>query len=252
MKMIGPRGWLALFVPVAAFIVIWIFAVVITKVYTDPFHSSAEVSGSGAESAIVFATVNTEERVVAMTFDDGPDPRWTPAVLDALTASGSTATFFVIGKNVSANADIMRDLAASGMEIANHTQDHVDFDHATRSEQLDQIRRCSQSIEAVGVEEADYIRPPKGALPFGSGRVFHEYGGRTTVLWDVSVERSDESDDQTVKRVIASVHPGSIILAHDGGIPNRAKTVRVIPRILEGLSARGYEVVSVSELLESE
>ncbi len=251
MKAIGGRGWLVLSLPLTLFMTIWIFAVGATTAYTDPFHYSVEASVATSESAIVFADVRTEKRVVAMTFDDGPDPRWTPSILDALIESGSTATFFVIGRNVTANPAITRDLAASGMEIANHTQDHVDFHDANLPEQLDQIRNCSRSIKEVGVEEADYFRPPKGVLPFGSVQAFRQEG-RPTVLWDVSVERRDESDDEIVERVLASVHPGSIILAHDGGIPNRAKTVRVIPRILKGLSALGYEVVSVSELLDTE
>lgn len=235
--------------PLTVFIGIWVFAVGAVASYQDPFDNRI-VGSEGVDGAYIFSHMVTDKKVVAMTFDDGPDPRWTPYLLDSLIEHDATATFFVLGKNVTAHPGLARDVAEAGMEIANHTYDHVDLRDISLPEQLGQIEECSRAIEARGLDETGYFRPPKGHLPFGSGRAIRA-AGHTTVFWDVSVERTEETDDEIVERVLSSVRPGSILLAHDGGIPNRAKTVRVIPRILEGLSAMGYDVVSVGELLES-
>jgi len=202
---------------------------------------------------VVFFRARTTRRVVAMTFDDGPDPRWTPRALDALRTHRAHATFFLIGKNAEAHSDLVHDELAAGNEIGNHTYDHPDLESLTAAQVDAEIEHGTEALQQLGVPTPKYFRPPKGLSDEAVGVIADAHKYRT-VFWDVAVEHYvDHAPDVfiAVQELLARVRPGSIILAHDGGIPNRNRTMVVLPMILDGLRARGYRVVDVSELLKA-
>lgn len=192
--------------------------------------------------------VDTKTRAVALTFDDGPDPRWTPEIIRILSEKGARATFFVVGSRAQAHPEIIDAAVASGNEIANHTHSHESMRDQMADRIQQEIRGAASVIAKRGIQEAPFFRPPKGYVHSEMQRITGELGYKL-VLWDVCIERqADRGDRATIDRVLLKAKPGSILLAHDGGIPSRAKTVRVLPGIIDGLHAKGFEIVPLGEL----
>ncbi len=189
-----------------------------------------------------------DSKLVGLSFDDGPAPA-TMRTLAALNRLGVHATFFVIGRQVRGNQRELRAIVAHGNEIAVHTWDHPDLTTLTNAQVRGELIDTRDVIkEATGVDAGLY-RPPYGAV---NDRVIRAIASArmVPVQWDT------DGDDwtgipaaQISRKVLAEVHPGAIILLHDGGGP-RGQTVKAIPAIVKGIRARGLTPVPVGELLE--
>jgi len=194
--------------------------------------------------------VETAEKVVALTFDDGPTARHTPAVLAALAAHGVPATFYLNGLPTSKEQQTVAAIAAAGHEIGNHAWHHDRMVLMTPWRVRREINDTDTAIRAAGYAGPITFRPPYGAklvvLPWVLSRM-----DRETILWDVAPEDWDnlaEPPETLAARTIAQTRPGSIIILHpmfDGGASTRA----AIPLIVKGLQAEGYRFVTVSNLL---
>jgi peptidoglycan-N-acetylglucosamine deacetylase len=192
---------------------------------------------------------------VALTFDDGPSGT-TPAILDVLDTYGVRATFFVIGSWVERLPDVVRDAAARGHELGNHTWTHVDADRTRELAALyDEVATTNDVIERVTGRRPTLLRPPYGSDPGRFARVAAECGLDATVLWSVqSFDWQDPEPEPIVEQVVAEVEPGAIVLFHDGqrdtnDAKPRVSTLAALPTILEHLRSVGYEFLTVSELL---
>jgi peptidoglycan/xylan/chitin deacetylase (PgdA/CDA1 family) len=194
------------------------------------------------------AAVAAPRRLVALTYDDGPNPHNTPALLELLAAHDARATFFVIGSRIRGREQILRSTVAAGHEIGNHTFDHgrprLRGVGALRAE----LARTQQLVETVGGTRCTALRPP-----FGKGVRRYVRAGRPlglrTVLWSVdSRDWDDSSADEVAERTLAAVAPGAIVLLHDSG-PHRPNVVGGTEQILRRLRADGYEFVTISKLL---
>ena len=182
-------------------------------------------------------------RCVALTFDDGPGPQ-TPALLRMLKDAGARATFFVLGDVVTARPGALRQIAAAGHEIGNHTWSHPQLPLLSDDKVRSQLTRAADEIQTVTGTRPDLMRPPYGAL---NARVRGILGQRDwpMVLWSVDpLDWKDRNSDTVYRRVIAGTRPGSIVLMHD----IHPTTVAAVPRILAELKRRGYTFVTVSEL----
>jgi len=185
------------------------------------------------------STPGTGAPQVALTFDDGPDPRYTAAILDTLNAAGVKATFFALGKAASRNPDLIRREIAEGMHIGNHSWDHPMLSQKPPKFVVDQLQRTKDKLTSLGAS-VSVFRPPFGSFQ-DSTVATAESLRLKTVLW--SVDPSDWKRPGTgpiISRVLSLVRPGSIILLHDGG-GNRAQTVEALPQIIAALKARGYQ-----------
>src|SRR3954453_19526969 len=131
--------------------------------------------------------VATTRKVVALTFDDGPDPRWTPHVLDLLAAHGDHATFFEIGNNALAHRDLVARVLASGDEIGNHTLDHAHLPTLTAAQIGDELQRGSHALLEAGAPQPTWFRPPLG-LTDGRVAAAAETQDLRTVLWGACLE----------------------------------------------------------------
>ncbi len=177
-----------------------------------------------------------------LTFDDGPHPAWTPQVLDLLSSYDVTATFFVLGSNVSRFPQIIERMVDAGHEAENHTFDHIWLSKAERADIVSQVRRTDEALHAVAGSRVDPIaclRPPYAATNERAIRVAGELG-KAIVLW--SIDPQDwrrPGADQIASHILANVYPGAIILMHDGG-GERAQTVAALEIVLDGLVGRGY------------
>ncbi len=189
-------------------------------------------------------------KYVALTFDDGPGPD-TPAVLAALKKAGVPATFFVLGGNVQANPDTLRQVVASGNEVGVHTWDHKDLTRLKPAEQKAEIERTAGEILAATGVASRLFRAPYGSV---NPQVLKqaENAKLLSVLWDVdTVDWTRPSTDQIVQTAVSQARPGSIILLHDGG-GDRAATVAAVPKIIKELRAKGYEFATVGDLVISD
>lgn len=190
---------------------------------------------------------------VALTFDDGPRDPFTGEILDILKAHDVKATFFVIGRNVEQYPELARRIAREGHAIGNHSASHAKaaffFERGARRE----IVRAEEAIEqATGTRPALY-RPPRGRWSERSLRLTRDMG-LVTIRWSVCPRDWEQpSPREIVERTLAKVGNGSIILLHDGYPPTkpaeRRNTVLALPALIAELRARGYQLVTVPELL---
>ena len=192
-------------------------------------------------------------KVVALTFDDGPNEPYTSEVLDVLDHYGIKATFFEVASNAEYYPQSTERLIADGQVLANHSYDHsrlataVDFRHR-------EVERAQSVFEQIAGVEPLLFRPPAGIhTPW----LMRSTGGQKMVVvnWDsegLDWQR-DATADSITERVLSETKPGSIILLHDGDEirhgSDRSQTVEALPRIIEGLQARGYRFVTVPQLL---
>jgi peptidoglycan/xylan/chitin deacetylase (PgdA/CDA1 family) len=195
------------------------------------------------------------EKRVALTFDDGPDPEVTPRVLDALAQHDARATFFAIGRSLAAHPDLARRMIAEGHELGNHSWRHARWDSFRPSiaEQGREIDRGEEVIAAVtGRRARPPYRPPFGVKspPFVEAAAERDLD---LVAWSLHSWDSRFTDpDRIAARVLRRIRGGDIVLMHDGhDLPGRHRfaCAEALPRILVGLRERGFECVTVSELL---
>ena len=202
--------------------------------------------------------VDTDQRIVALTLDDGPDPAHTPYVLDLLNRAKAGATFFCVGVNAAFSPELVRRTVGEGHGIGNHTYNHRELQLMTPVQVQREIERGQRALVDIGIVRPDLFRPPKGFTDSIVG-VLADADRFQTVFWDLCVERfvNRESVTDGVRSLLNEVRPGSIILAHDGGRIvgsgrpplSRAKTMEALPMLLRGLHRDGYEVVDVATLL---
>jgi peptidoglycan/xylan/chitin deacetylase (PgdA/CDA1 family) len=190
--------------------------------------------------------VATARPVVALTFDDGPHPSLTPQLMDILASRGVRATFYVIGNRVVRHPQLMQRLVDAGHEIGNHTWSHPSLFGYSDDGVLGQLDRTTQAVyDAVGRPPVT-MRPPYGNLYPRQRLMIHERRNLPTVLWSVDPEDWRRPGSSVVaQRIVSRSHPGAVILAHDIHGP----TVRAMPAAIDGLIARGFEFVTLSELL---
>jgi peptidoglycan/xylan/chitin deacetylase (PgdA/CDA1 family) len=201
----------------------------------------------------IIPRIETAEKVVALTFDDGPTPAYTQATLDLLREKEIVATFFLMGVDVDAHPAETRAIIAAGHEIGNHTYSHPDMTFATEEQAADEIGRTDDAIRRAGYTGEIHVRPPFGKKLIGLPLHLAKHD-RTTITWDVEPESYPEIAADPAKiaaHVIETARPGSIIILHvmyDSREPSR----QALPAIIDGLKARGFRFATVSDLIALE
>lgn len=189
------------------------------------------------------------EKVIALTFDDGPGPKNTAEILEILKKNHIKATFFLVGQMVSFHPQIAKQIAEEGHVIGNHTWHHW-YRRMNVATAASEINRTAEIIYKTTGVKTTLFRPPGGFLH--NGLVDYAKSQKYAIMmW------SDESGDSQrrgqaanlIKNVVKSAKPGGIVLMHDGG-GNRSRTVKALPQIIADLKAKGYKFVTIPELLE--
>lgn len=186
--------------------------------------------------------------LVALTFDDGPWPVQTEAVLAILADRDVPATFFMLGSCVERMPAATRAVASAGHAIGNHTYWHVRLDDATPAAIEWEIRSTNRAVERVTGTRPRWLRPPCGSLDAEAvGSIASS--GMACALWTVDPQdwRGDKSAEAIADAVVGSVRPGAVVVLHDGG-GDRAATIAALPVIIDRLRAAGYEFVTLDEL----
>jgi peptidoglycan/xylan/chitin deacetylase (PgdA/CDA1 family) len=211
-------------------------------------ENAANVAGSAAVEQELFRQGRYFVRgggrrlEVALTFDDGPHPVYTPQVLDILHRYGVTATFFPVGLYAAAHPDLIARIVDAGHGLGNHTWSHPYLPDLSRDEVLRQVEATGEVLARTAGAAPGLVRPPYGARTPDVLRWLVE-PGLTAVLWDVDANDWAAPGVETiVANVTGGVTAGSIVLMHDAG-GDRSQTVAALPRILETLLERGFSFV---------
>lgn len=203
--------------------------------------------------------IDTDERVIGLSFDDGPDGRYTADVLDVLADRDVTATFFLVGANALAHPDLVARIVAEGHSIGNHTRTHAALDGLDERGSFEEILGGAADIAEAGGGPTPMFRPPYGLTNASIGS-FTSAMGMETIFWSDSLEKRvlGHGVDEGVRSALAELGPGDLVLAHDGSgavhrpehrRTDRSSTVRALPHLLDGLMDRGYRIVDVPGLL---
>jgi peptidoglycan/xylan/chitin deacetylase (PgdA/CDA1 family) len=185
------------------------------------------------------AKVALPVKYVALTFDDGPDPAYTPLILDVLAKYDAKATFFEVGQNVAKHPALTKRIHAAGHSVQNHTWTHADLRPLSAAGFRQQVTSTDQAIRAQTGGTPTCLRPPYGGVNSTVTKRAKALG-KELVVWDIdSRDWTKPGTAAIVKRVVGGVHNGSVILMHDGG-GNRSQTVAALPTILKALKAQGY------------
>jgi cellulose synthase/poly-beta-1,6-N-acetylglucosamine synthase-like glycosyltransferase/peptidoglycan/xylan/chitin deacetylase (PgdA/CDA1 family)/spore germination protein YaaH len=195
------------------------------------------------------------EHQVAITFDDGPDPRWTPKILDILKAANVKAAFFIVGVNAERYPDLVRRIVNEGHEIGNHTYYHPNLALCWPEHIRLELNATQLLLETITGRGTTLFRPPYGADtgPTGLSELaplkVAEDLNYLVVLEDIDPQDwAKPGADIILRRIKQQRHDGSVILLHDAG-GDRSQTVEALPRILDWLHARGDTIVPLSTLL---
>ncbi len=202
---------------------------------------------------------DTSERVVALTYDDGPHPEHTPRLLDVLAATGATATFFVLGQQVEKHPDVVRRIVADGHEIGLHGQDHRSLLSVSDREASALIRGAKARVESVVQTPLRLYRPPYGVHTSGQARAVRRMG-LDLVIWSGDAhDWLHDAESAIADRVVAETFPGGILLLHDHRAdPETLRAGEELPRfdraavldaVLARLSDDGYRTTTVGRLL---
>lgn len=181
-----------------------------------------------------------------MTFDDGPHPQHTPRLLDMLKERGIKATFFVIGQNAAQYPEILKRITAEGHELANHSYTHPILNPLGEGGIREQLEKTHQAVQSATGVSMKLLRPPYGALTENMRRWTYQTFGYRTILWDVDPLDWKVRDSARVQNeILGHARAGSIVLAHD----IHKTTVDAMPATLDGLAAKGFKFLTVSELI---
>jgi peptidoglycan-N-acetylglucosamine deacetylase len=215
--------------------------------------SRPSVRRARSPMAPIVSMVKTQDKVVALTFDDGPDPRYTPAVLALARDRHVPLTFFVVGRQVQSHPELLQQEAAEGHAIGNHTWDHPLLPGHRVLADASEIARCGALLQSLLGKPTTLFRPPSGewdrATRDAAGGL-----GYQIILWSAAVgHHSVQTPQAMASRIIRRIRPGAIILAHDGDPTgnrlNRTPNIQAAAIIVAELQRRGYRFVTVPELL---
>ena len=185
----------------------------------------------------------TGNKVIALTFDDGPGP-YTAHLLDILDQYGAKATFFLIGSKVSGQASVVRSIQARGHQLGNHSWSHPELPKLSVDQIADEIDRTNEAIKQAAGVKPSILRPPYGAV---NGVVLEQLRlrGMSSILWSVDTRDWADRNSQIVcSRAVAGARPGAVILMHD----IHQTSVNAVPCILSSLKQQGYSFVTIQRL----
>jgi peptidoglycan/xylan/chitin deacetylase (PgdA/CDA1 family) len=238
----GPLAWVAagLVLALAAGLLLWPVFDVNSSIWA-PTRSRAARPG----------------RVVALTFDDGPDPDFTPRVLEILEAKQVSAAFFVVGEHVRAHPEVVERIVSAGHVIGNHSNRHGTWFHfllwgGARRE----LSACDRAIRAAIGKAPRFFRSPQGFKNPALGDVLRAMDF-VTVGWQVrGLDAIERDADKIVRRIVSGVSPGDVVQMHDGstslGLHDRSAMLRALPRIIDSVRGSGLDFIRLDRLLEIE
>ena len=180
-------------------------------------------------------------KVVALTFDDGPNPNTTPVALELLKKYNAKATFFMVGRSVAGNEDIIKQVVAEGHQIGNHSWSHPLLTKVTLEQAKSQINDTTEVLKKASGQDVHIMRPPYG----GINSAIQAAVSQSFILWDVDTLDWKNRNTASIMKEVQKTQPGSIILMHD----IHQTSIDALPTVLQYLTDQGFELVTVEELM---
>ncbi|MCJ7842414.1 polysaccharide deacetylase family protein [Lederbergia sp. NSJ-179] len=201
---------------------------------------------------IMIYKANTKQKVIALTFDDGPDRRFTPQVLDVLNKHRVKATFFLLGTRVHEYPDVAKRIHNEGHVLGNHTYWHPQLTNSSVNNMLWEIEKNEKEIKSATNFETKLFRAPYGAL---NDNLVKELGelGYLGVGWSIDTEDWKSLSSKEIKQnILNNVHPGAIILMHSAGhwTQDLSGTAKALDEIIPYLKKQGYEFLTIPEIFK--
>lgn len=214
-------------------------------------QQKTEYSGSAAgevQSTVSVASAGFSSGVlpsagkIALTFDDGPSAIYTPKLLEGLKERGVKATFFITGINAERFPELVKQMHEEGHLIGNHTYSHLQLTKSNRDKFQEELIRTGEIISGITGEEVVYVRPPYGSWD----KSFEKELNLLPVLWTIDpLDWCTQNTSEVVKKVVSNARENAVILLHD----EYASSVAAALQIVDELQKKGYEFVTVEEIL---
>jgi peptidoglycan/xylan/chitin deacetylase (PgdA/CDA1 family) len=224
---------------------------------------NAGYGGTQRGSARIVWSVATDERVAALTFDDGPNPLFTERVLQALKHHDVHATFFMVGANAQRHPELARAVVKAGHEVGNHTQTHANLMEHSALVVANEVRDGASNIEAVTGVTPRWFRAPRGRLS-GAAMAEAARGHLDIAMWSTNRGPASVPDHDwagVAAHLTATIHPGAVIDLHDGMDASdegrlslrtrRDAEIRALDRFIANAMGQGYRFVTMTELVNS-
>lgn len=233
-----------------AFILFIILLFIFAAFYV--FHSIGAAKAKGREyyeeTGQIIWDIKTDEKVVALTFDDGPHPKYTQQILDLLEQYEAKGTFFIVGQLAEKSPEVVMRMHESGHEIANHTYTHP-FTKSV-SPIIEEVNQTSDIIYSITGVKPNLFRPVEG---YYTDELVKESvkNGYKIVMWSWHQDTEDWKDpgvNKIVNTVLNGLENGNVVLFHDGG-GNREQTVQALAKILPELKKQGYRFITISQMI---
>ena len=180
-------------------------------------------------------------KAVALTFDDGPNPNTTPVALELLKKYNAKATFFMVGKAVAGNEDIIKQVVAEGHQIGNHSWSHPLLTKISLEQAKSQINDTTEALKKASGQDVHIMRPPYG----GINSAIQAAVDQSFILWDIDTLDWKNRNTASIMKEVRKTQPGSIILMHD----IHQTSIDALPTVLQYLTEQGFELVTVDELM---
>lgn len=196
----------------------------------------------------IYYSAKTEEKLIALTFDDGPHKFRTDEILDTLEKYDVKATFFVVGAMAHDNPDIIRRELRLGHEIGNHTYNHTKMRKLSKKRLIEELESTENELYEIAEYRPKLFRPPEGwcsdMIASAVGSIDYD-----VILWNIdTLDWAHNEVDKICESVLEGVKPGSIVLFHDF-VTGESPTVEALEKIIPMLQSQGYRFVTVSELI---
>lgn len=227
---------------------IYSFLIVISLLINILCTSFTACAENDSNDVDIYRKKENEHMKIALTFDDGPHPRYTPQILDILDKYGIKATFFAIGINADRYPDTMEMVISRGHEIGNHTYTHPHVNRLDASTLYNEIEKCENALFSHTDYKTKLFRPPEGMIDGYVKSVIKQLDYKV-ILWDIdTLDWAHTPPDVIADKVISSISSGDIILMHDY-ISYYSPTPEALEAFIPILLEKGYKFVVVSELI---
>jgi peptidoglycan/xylan/chitin deacetylase (PgdA/CDA1 family) len=203
---------------------------------------------STATGVNVLWRAETDRKVMALTFDDGPGETLTAPLLDVLRAEKVRATFVVLGRQAERLGELIARQVRDGHELANHSWSHADLSQLSYRDMEHELVRTDELLKKLTGRTPAVVRPPFGRID-GALLQHVARAGQHVVLWDLRMQEKQLDTPGNAAFVNANVRPGSVLLAHDAGLANRYIGINAVPDVVRTAKARGYEFLTASEMI---
>ena len=180
-------------------------------------------------------------KAVALTFDDGPNPNTTPVALELLKKYNAKGTFFMVGKAVAGNEEIIKQVVAEGHQIGNHSWSHPLLTKISLEQAKSQINDTTEALKKASGQDVHIMRPPYG----GINATIQAAVDQSFILWDVDTLDWKNRNTASIMKEVRKARPGSIILMHDV----HQTSINALPSVLQYLTEQGFELVTIDELM---